>query len=225
MEAFCPICDNNMEITNKVFVNDNDTSTVTTTDRDDKSSISSHKFEDLDSEVANLDENDIKDILDNNMHNIKLTSKNFNIDDIYKNSHFNKLSGNQKTLVINRIDDKIRKIKVKSTSKSNNRTNNETVYKKKSYFFCNTCGYSLPIPAKTLVFSRGQSNTNTIANLTNLNNMAIYPNTKDYNCVNVNCTTHSNPNIKDATFRRAINGEYIVEYECNICKSIWSTSI
>ena len=36
------------------------------------------------SEIATLQEEDIKHILENNMHNVKLTSKNFNIKDIAK---------------------------------------------------------------------------------------------------------------------------------------------
>lgn len=215
MKISCPICDNNMEITNKVFSKNNFDAT------------SDSIVSDNDSEISNLQEEDIQNILANNMHNIKLTSKNFDIDDIYKNPHFNKLTDNQKTLIINRVDDKISKLKAKAKSSSKASSvvvSNETVYKKDSYFYCKTCGHSSEIPSETLVFSRGcmsshENNTNI-----DLNNVSVYPITKNYNCINENCKTHKEPGLKEAVMRR-VPGEYIIKYKCNVCEFNWDSFI
>lgn len=216
MDNSCPICDDNMEITNKVFLKS-----------DEDNIISNIEETDEDSEIATLQEEDIEHILENNMHNVKLTSKNFNIKDIYKNPYFKKLDDNKKTLVINRIDDKISKIKTKSksTSKANTQQKpNEQVFKKNSHFYCKTCGRSSIIPKKTLIFSRGYKGNFSKKNEVNLQSVSVYPSTKNYKCINKDCKTHKEPSIKNAVFMR-IPGEYIIKYTCNICDFTWDTFI
>lgn len=214
MKISCPICDNNMEITNKVFSKNNFDVT------------SDSVVSDNDSDISNFQEEDIQEILDNNIHNVKLTSKNFDMDDIYKNQYFNKLTDNQKTLVINRIDDKINKLKTKAKSSkaASLVITNETVYKKNSYFYCKTCGHSSEIPPETLVFSRGCMSSHEQNSDIDISSIPIYPITKNYNCINESCKTHKEPHIKEAIIRR-VPGEYIIKYKCNICNFDWNTFI
>jgi hypothetical protein len=218
MENSCAICDDNLEITNKVFSQHNQDNVIDT--------ISS----DASLEASSLQEEDIENIIENNMHNVKISSKNFDIDDIYKNPFFNNLSDNKKTLVINRINDKILKLKTKakppSKSKINSQQLNENtikdVYKKESYFYCKSCGYSTIIPSKTVIFSRGSTNKYYVKGQDYYNDVSVYPKTKNYNCINKDCKTHKEPSIKNAVFHR-IAGEYVINYKCNVCDFTWNT--
>ena len=218
MENSCPVCDDNLEITNKVY------------SKNDQDNASESLASDTSLEASGLDEDDIDNIVKNEMHNVKLSSKNFNIDEIYKNPHFTKLTDNKKTLVINRINDKISKLKTKtkppSKSKANSQQLNQNVtkdvFKKESYFYCKSCGFSTTIPSKTTIFSRGKTNKYYSNNQEYYSDVAIYPHSKNYKCINKNCKTHSEPSIKDAVFHR-IPGEYVINYRCNICSHTWNT--
>lgn len=160
----------------------------------------------------NLSENDISNILNGSDTNVSL-SKNFNINDLNKNSKFNKLSIEQKTLVVNRILENVPKQK---QTKSNLQSN------KKSYFYCKSCGYNEKIPNKKFIFSRGNENKNEIFNYNFVNfvNDNTLPRTKNYNCINPNCSSHSNPEVKMAVFYRHACS-YNVRYICQICNKYW----
>lgn len=217
MEISCPICDDNMEITNKVsseYIDEisNDVkkdSDVTTTDQ----------------EII-LQEEDFNNILDNNINEVKLTFKNFDPKELYKITFFNELDKNKQTLIINRIFDKINSIKNKSKSKQSDNIHliEDKSYKTKAYFYCKSCGHHGSIPNKTLVFSRGNVSQETNNELINYDNyVSVYPTTKNYNCINKNCDTHKNPSMKNAVFKR-IPGQYTVVYQCNVCEYKWNTS-
>jgi aspartate carbamoyltransferase regulatory subunit len=47
------------------------------------------------------------------------------------------------------------------------------------------------------------------------------PRTKNYNCINQNCSTHINPEIKMAVFYRH-KGSYNIRYICKICDKYWN---
>jgi hypothetical protein len=140
-------------------------------------------------------------------------SKNFNISDLNKNSIFNKLSNQQKTLVINRILDKTPKQK---------QTKLNVYSTKKSYFYCKSCGYNEKIPNQKFIFSRGNENKNILYNNNFMNfiNDNTLPRTKNYNCINSNCETHKNPEIKMAVFYRH-KGSYNIRYICKVCNKYW----
>jgi hypothetical protein len=218
MEISCTICDDNLEITNKVYSKkeqDNVTESITS---------------DVSLDASSLEEEDINNILTNEMHNVKLSSKNFNIDDIYKNPYFIKLTDNKKTLIINRVNDKISKLKTKLKPPSKSKLNSQQldqnttkdIYKKESYFYCKSCGYSTTIPSETLIFSRGNTNKYYTKNQDYYNDVSVYPRTKNYNCINKNCKTHKEPSIKNAVIHR-VPGEYVINYKCNICDFTWNT--
>lgn len=163
---------------------------------------------------ANINDENISSILDGSDTDITL-SKNFNINELNKNPSFNKLSNEQKTLVINRILEKNPKqILNKKTSTST----------KESYFYCKSCGYNEKIPNKKFVFSRGNENKSEMYNYNFLNliNDNTIPRTKNYNCINPNCSTHKNPETKLAVFYRHL-GTYNIRYICTICNKFWNT--
>jgi hypothetical protein len=164
---------------------------------------------------ANLiSDGNINNILDGSDTDISI-SKNFNINDLNKNSVFNKLSNEQKTLVINRILEK-------TPHKQKQQKSNEHT-RKKSYFYCKSCGYNEKIPNKKFIFSRGNENKNEIVNYNFMNyvNDNTLPRTKNYNCINQNCSTHINPEIKMAVFYRH-KGSYNIRYICKICDKYWN---
>ena len=159
-----------------------------------------------------ISDGNINNILDGSDTDI---SKNFNINDLNKNSVFNKLSNEQKTLVINRILEK-------TPHKQKQQKSNEHT-RKKSYFYCKSCGYNEKIPNKKFIFSRGNENKNEIVNYNFMNyvNDNTLPRTKNYNCINQNCSTHINPEIKMAVFYRH-KGSYNIRYICKICDKYWN---
>lgn len=231
--SFCKNCDNLMDITNNISstlveIQSDEIQTggnnvsdimgdieVESSDYDVSMSESINEFGNkLDGGAGsdNISENDISNLLDGSDTNVSLP-KNFNINDLNKNSKFNKLSIDQKTLVVNRILENVPKQK---QSKSNNQSN------KKSYFYCKSCGYNEKIPNKKFIFSRGNENKNEIfnSNFINFVNDNTLPRTKNYNCINPNCSSHSNPEVKMAVFYRH-SGSYNVRYICQICNKYW----
>lgn len=161
-----------------------------------------------------ISDDNISTILDGSDMDITL-SKNFNIGELNKNPSFNKLSNEQKTLVINRILEK--KPKQKTTKQTHDLT-------KESYFYCKSCGYTEKIPNKKFIFSRGNENKNLSYNYNFLNliNDQTLPRTKNYNCINPNCSTHKNPETKIAVFYRHL-GSYNIRYICGVCNKFWDT--
>ena len=164
---------------------------------------------------ASISENKVNSIL--NGSDIDFDIKNFNINDLNKNSTFNKLSNNQKTLVINRILEKIPKQKIPK------QTYNVV---KESYFYCKSCGYNEKIPDKQFIFSRGDEKKDDIYNyrFTNYIHDNTLPKSKNYNCINDKCPTHINPSLKLATFYRQ-KGSYNIRYICSICHNFWNTFV
>ena len=213
--SFCKNCDNFMDITNNISntneqeggdneINNMEGVQIESSDYDISESIGG----------SAISEENISEILDGSNTNIPL-SKNFNINNLNKNPSFNKLTNEQKTLVINRILEKNPKQKItKPTINSI----------KESYFYCKSCGYNEKIPNRKFIFSRGNENKNESYNYNyiNLINDNTIPRTKNYNCINPNCSTHKNPKTKLAIFYRH-NGSYNIRYICKICNKFWDT--
>ena len=212
---FCNICDNFMDITNNVSLVSGD---IIQSGGDNNISESSDYDINSDELATNtLSDIEITEILDGNENTLDL--KNFNISDLNKNSSFNKLSNNQKTLVINRIINRLPK-STKNIKISENFINRE------SYFYCKTCGYFEKIPDKMFIFSRGNEKKDELYNFNFLNytNDNTLPCSKNYNCINNKCTTHDNPELKNAVFFRN-NNSYNVKYICSVCNHYWNTFI
>lgn len=217
--TFCKICENFMDITNNVSVaNDKAQSGgQTISDNAESSDYDVSTSDYSSSKNLNISEEEIQKLLENFDNDI--LKKNFNISDLTKNPAFNKLNNNQKTIVINRILDKIPK-----TNKNNKITDSSSV--KESYFYCKNCGYYEKIPNKMFIFSRNSITTNDVYNnkFLNYKNDCTLPTTKNYNCINSSCQTHKNPALKNAIFYK-YNNTYAVRYICSVCDSFWSTFI
>ena len=227
---FCEICQNFMDITNNVSSTSNnkeeeeeniDSEDFTKSEIKENEAITSSDFETKISEASITDNSLLSDVFVNEILEGKesnINFKNFDINDLNKNQVFNKLSNNQKTLVINRILEKIPKsIKVNKSIDIN----------KESYNYCKTCGYYEKIKNKTSIFTRGNEKKNYSYNLKFLQYKNDYtlPTTKKYNCINDSCKTHTDPKIKYAVFFRDRESSYNIKYICTVCDSYWNTFI
>jgi hypothetical protein len=224
--SFCKNCDNFMDITNSIS-NTIDVEHEHEHDNEQEGGSKIHNLQgvqiessDYDISIsesiggANISDDNISSILDGSDTDITL-SKKFNINELNKNPSFNKLSNEQKTLVINRILEKNPK------QKTNKQTISST---KESYFYCKSCGYYEKIPNQKFIFSRGNENKNETYNYNFLNlvNDNTIPTTKNYNCINQDCSTHKNPKTKLAVFYRHA-GSYNIRYICKVCNKFWNT--
>ena len=226
--SFCKNCENFMDITNNISVIDYDKNQTGGVGIGNMNGIGHDLIgvhidsSDYDVSISesiggsNISDNNINDIL--NGSDIDLNIKNFNINDLNKNPIFNKLSSNQKTLVINRILEKIPKNK--STKQP------ESIINKDSYFYCKSCGYNEKIPDKQFIFSRGDEKKDDLYNYRFINYIHdnTLPRSKKYNCINEKCQTHQNPSLKLAVFYRQ-KGTYNVRYICTICNNFWNTFV
>jgi hypothetical protein len=140
------------------------------------------------------------------------------MNELSKISYFNKLDSNQKTLVINRLYEKIPK-------NQKIPKNTEAFTGKDSYFYCKNCGYNEKIPDRTFIFSRSSTNNNENSYNTKFINFKYdntLPTTKKYNCINKDCKTHKDPILKKAVFYR-FGGTYAIRYICTVCDYYWNT--
>ncbi len=227
--SFCKNCDNFMDITNNISntleeiqLGGGGGNGANTLDELSGIQVESSDYDVSISEsiggASNISENDISSILDGSDTDITI-SKNFNINDLNKNSVFNKLSNEHKTLVINRILEK----NPTPHSNSKQKQPKSNMYStKKSHFYCKSCGYNEKIPNRKFIFSRGDENKNEMFNYNFMNfiNDNTLPRTKNYNCINQNCSTHKNPETKMAVFYRHKNS-YNIRYICKICSKFW----
>jgi hypothetical protein len=218
--SFCKNCENFMDITNNISSIDGDKNLVGGILLNNTNDIT-NESSDYDVSVSesigggNISDTNLSDIL--NGSDTDMNIKNFNINDLNKNTTFNKLSNNQKTLVINRILEKIPKGKSKQS---------DSVVSKDSYYYCKSCGYNEIIPPKQFIFSRGDEKNDDFYNyrFRNYIHDNTLPRSKKYNCINDNCSTHSNPSLKLAVFYRQKNS-YNVRYICTVCNNFWNTFV
>ena len=205
---YCKICNNIMDITNNVSSGNTENITGGANNDIISSDIDIESSETSSSGINSLTDNNINEIINGSEFSIRI--KNFNIDDL------NKLNNNQKTLIINRILEKILKnLKI-------NKVDNH----KDSYFYCKSCGYNEIIPDKMFIFSRGDEKKDNL-NYFRINEYTkdpILPYTKNYNCINKECETHKDFNKKLAVFFRE-NLSYNTKYICTICNTNWNTFV
>ena len=213
---FCKICENFMDITNNVSVSnkeeDSDTETeVESSDYDITSSSKKNKK----ASFTILNEDILEKVLNGTILEIEIDEKDIN--EINKIPYFNKLTSNQKTLLINRLYEKIPKTQKIPKEISKNF--------KFSYFYCKNCGYNEKIPNKMLIFNRSNEKSsidNFNTNFLNYKYDPLLPRTKKYTCNNASCITHKQPDKKRALFFRLTN-TYVIKYICLECNSFWQT--
>lgn len=218
--SFCKNCENFMDITNNISATETEiaqnggyiyeNNLGESSDYDVSATEMSGGGEEF------ISDTNVNDILIGN--DIGFDIKNFNINELNKNPAFNKLTNNQKTLVINRILEKM--------PKGKNQKKTDVSSGKESYFYCKSCGYNEKIPAKHFIFSRGNERNDDFYNYRFIDYVhdKTLPRSKNYNCINEKCSTHKNPSLKMAVFYRQKNS-YNVRYICTICNSYWNTFV
>jgi hypothetical protein len=216
---FCKVCQNFMDITNNVSntnpeEEEEDSKELESSDYDVSNSSKKGKK----SNITQITDDIIEKILNGVILDIEVDEQ--DIIDINKLVFFNKLTPNQKTLVINRLYEKIPKNQKIAKDTPTNLI-------KLSYFYCKNCGYNEKIPNNMLIFNRSNeksSDENFNDKFLNFKYDPILPKTKKYNCNNKDCLTHKDPAKKKAIFYRT-NNSYTTKYICLVCDSFWSTFI
>ncbi len=226
---FCKICQNFMDITNNISaiekpqngggdINDDGIINISTSSSDfDVKTTETETNEESNKKIGKSGEKLLEELVGGNDEE---TLKNVNIDSLIKNPAFNKLTNNEKTLVINKINEETNK-ELGQISKSS-----DSVVSKECYFYCKTCGYYEIIPDRMFIFSRGDEKKDDIYNFNFINNKndPTLPNTQKYTCINNKCSTHKEPQLKNAVFYRQ-KGSYTTRYICTVCDAFWNTFI
>jgi hypothetical protein len=140
-------------------------------------------------------------------------------DEIIKSPAYKKLSSKDKVLVKNKLieclpqEDKISMMETNTTTSSSN-----------AYFICKNCGTFEKILQGTLVMSKlSVEGTHDFIDNTNYKNMIhvkTLPITRNYICPNDKCTSHKDPEKREAVFFR-IGTQYRVRYVCKTCQISW----
>jgi len=210
--SFCKNCDNFMDITNNIS---SDNAEINEDENINNTILESSDYNVpiTESTGGGISDTNINELLTGSDIDLDLP-KNFNISNLNKNTEFNKLNSNEKTLVINRILE---------NNKNKGKTN-DNVVNKESYYYCKSCGYNEIILPKQFIFGRGNESNNDNLNFDIKN--YIYdntlPRTKKYNCIDSNCSTHKKPELKLAIFYRE-RDTYNTRYICLICNAFWNT--
>jgi hypothetical protein len=237
---FCEKCDNFMDITSNIYdtisSDKNEENNVNENIANENNDIHEEENNDISSDNNTLDDIDMNndnessdyntlspDIASNEIINDILNGKNIIIKQIDKfyndlptNPNFNKLNQKDKTLILNRLYEKLPKnSKILKTQTTN----------RPASFYCKNCGYNFKIKNETFIFSRNKNNTVETFNTNIISNKydTTLPYIRDYTCINTKCPTHKNPNIKKAVFYRK-NNSYYIKYICTICDSHWNNN-
>lgn len=131
----------------------------------------------------------------------------FQINQINNNSKFKKLSKPNQETIIKAFHEIIQK--------NDNKTG--------VHFICKNCGYTEPLPPKTIIFSENLNSIKTTidTNYDLIINDYTLPRTRDYICKNSKCSSHDSKNklTKEAVFYRTDG--YKTKYVCCLCKTDW----
>jgi hypothetical protein len=164
----------------------------------------------------------LNDILEGNEIDFNVTDSIFQ--HVVDNPYYQKLPENKKTLILNRLHERIQKKNKKTTTTSRTATTqaSNAITAKKSHFYCKNCGFNKKIADGTFIYSKNvENNEDTYdLNFQEYYNDPTLPITKKYICINESCETHKHPEKKSAVFYR-FNGTYRVRYICGVCKSFW----
>ena len=160
----------------------------------------------------------ITDVLNNNNNNDNNNDNNNNNNNNNNNSEL--LSSDYDDI---ETDNELQTNVKKKKSMSSELKSEDIV--KKAYYYCNNCGYNEIIKNNTIIFNtRSEQNDNVIVKQHYLN--FKYDNTlpisKKYNCINNDCKTHKNPELKHAVFYRNKINKYNLIYVCSVCDSFWN---
>ena len=199
MSAFCKGCDNILDISRN---------------QPKKESLEDYTPADVSSSENNLNYDDIVDQIENGE---KISDRDIlKIDFIIlqRNKKFQSKSTKIKQKIRRQIDELIDQ---KDSSDSN----------VKAFHVCNNCAYSEQIKSKQLIISRlsdTRTSTDMDIDVKHQNKLFsnILPFTREYNCPNKNCSTHSGDS-KEAKFFRT-RGTTHTWYLCVKCHEAWRIS-
>lgn len=212
---FCEKCNNFMDITN-IIANQNSTLDNIESDIDENEEMNDESSTYDVKDKNELNAKQINDVLEGNEIDFTITDGIYQ--NIVDNPYYMKLPENKKTLILNRLHERIQKKNKKTNANAEPIMNTM----KKSYFYCKNCGFNKKIADGTFIYSKNVENNEDTYNLNfqEYYNDPTLPVTKKYVCINDKCETHDKPELKSAVFYR-FNGTYRIRYVCGICKHFW----
>ncbi len=92
---------------------------------------------------------------------------------------------------------------------------------------CPVCGTKKDLPEDTLIYTKSnfkghlEHDPITIGVTEQKISSPVVMKTKNYNCPNKKCKTHTNPELKSASFERFNYLSYRIYYICNVCGAKW----
>jgi len=213
---YCPNCSNIFDITKdltqkqsggKIDKEESEESDVSvSTETITTSEGGSLSFDKLIEKILNN-----KDIKESDVDDIKLHKLN-------KSSSYKKLSKDDKTKVLNMIEDNKSKSKKSVVKSVQQKDKSHSIF-----FICKNCSYYKKIKPKTLIFSKVSESISQSYNIDNQSNKIhskILPLTRKYNCPNEKCVTHEKPSLKEAVMYKDTNS-YAIKYICKSCYTEW----
>lgn len=108
---------------------------------------------------------------------------------------------------------------------NDNKQENVDVKTQNAYYYCNNCGNYENVLSGTIIYNEKTyqfGNEIITGNYLNFKHDNTLPFTKKYNCVNDDCPTHKNPEMKKAIFYRYEMNNYKLKYICTVCNYHWN---
>lgn len=139
-----------------------------------------------------------------------------NENDILQSDEFEKLSTDEKSLVIQKMS-----LYVNKNKKTVYPAVNTTIDASAAYFICHNCKYYEKIQSGTLIYSK----SNTLFDHIDLNMYkyngkdCILPYDRNYTCPNDKCPTHKDYMLKQQVTKRHKTSKII--HTCSVCTTSW----
>lgn len=197
--TFCQNCNNLLDISRSVFINDTKLDTETPNTVTNSNTTTEVDYKTI---IQKIENNETPT-------NAELLSIDFS--ELVKNNYYKKLTkkNNIKKALLNMIDD------------MENSDND-----KKSFLYCNNCNYSKPIATNTLIMSsisEGVIASHDYINEANYRNkihVRTMPRTRNFNCPNSKCPGKTGKAPVEAIFFRKYPYSYEMVYVCRNCLTI-----
>lgn len=164
----------------------------------------------------------LNDMVDKLSKGISLKVKNwdsFDVNEIKKTPAYKKLKGEERDLVLNKINE------LKPKEKLVNDKDDDVAILENNIAFlvCSKCGYNEQMEPGTLIYVKMYDKQVSEFNLEDYKSMyydKTLPRTNVYDCRNKKCITHTQPEKKKAVFKRIKDDKRVV-YNCTVCKDVW----
>lgn len=137
----------------------------------------------------------------------------------FRHIAYKKLNYDDRNYVYNIIQDALPEDKKKMTKRKVSQDTDKDI----AYHRCSTCRYTKRIKPGMLIYSKESSNTLTNYQIDELSDMLwddTAPRTRNYQCPNKKCKSHTHPEKREAVFFR-MGESPSVTYVCALCRAVF----